>query len=148
MKYIPDSVHYTSHASGVECIQVTEHLSFCLGNAVKYIWRADGKNNAVEDLEKARWYLDREIARRSLAASAHAPAVSPPPPPPARPCEHAAAIHEVSAVNARMAAQNAALRKTIALLRAALKEIILTMPVKQSFDIAIKALEATKATKI
>lgn len=135
MKYIPDSVHYTSHASGVECIQVTEHLGFCLGNA-------------VEDLEKARWYLDREIARRRPAASAHAPAVSPPPPPPVRPCEHAAAIHEVSAVNARLAAQNAALRKTIALLRAALKEIILTMPAKPLFDIAIKALEATKATKI
>ena len=32
--------HYTSHPSGVECIAITEHMSFCLGNAVKYIWRA------------------------------------------------------------------------------------------------------------
>lgn len=56
--------HYTSHPSGVECIVVTEHMNFCLGNAMKYIWRADSKGNAVEDLEKARWYLDREIARR------------------------------------------------------------------------------------
>lgn len=56
--------HYTSHPSGVECIQVTEHMSFCLGNAVKYIWRADLKNDAVEDLKKAAWYIDREIRRR------------------------------------------------------------------------------------
>lgn len=57
--------HYTSHPSGVECIQVTEHMSFCLGNAVKYIWRADEKENAIEDLKKARWYIDREIKRRT-----------------------------------------------------------------------------------
>ena len=56
--------HYCSHPSGVECIQITEHMSFCLGNAVKYIWRADEKNDAVEDLRKARWYIDREIAKR------------------------------------------------------------------------------------
>ena len=42
----------------------TEHMGFCLGNAVKYIWRADLKNDAVEDLRKARWYIDREIQRR------------------------------------------------------------------------------------
>lgn len=56
--------HYTSHPSGVECIQVTEHMDFCLGNAMKYIWRAGLKNDAIEDLEKARWYLDREIQLR------------------------------------------------------------------------------------
>lgn len=55
--------HYTSHPSGIECIQVTEHMSFTLGNAVKYIWRADLKNDKLEDLRKARWYLDREISR-------------------------------------------------------------------------------------
>ena len=44
---------------------VTEHMNFCLGNAVKYIWRADGKGDALEDLKKARWYLNREIERRS-----------------------------------------------------------------------------------
>ncbi len=38
-------------------------MSFCLGNAIKYIWRADLKGNAIEDLQKARWYVDREIAR-------------------------------------------------------------------------------------
>jgi hypothetical protein len=55
--------HYQAHPSGIECIEITEHMNFCLGNAIKYIWRAGLKNNAIEDLEKARWYLDREIAR-------------------------------------------------------------------------------------
>ena len=55
--------HYTEHPSGVECIQITECMNFCLGNAVKYIWRADLKGG-VEDLEKARWYINREIERR------------------------------------------------------------------------------------
>jgi hypothetical protein len=57
--------HYTSHPSGVECIQITEHMTFCLGNAMKYIWRADLKHDAVEDLSKAVWYIQREIERRS-----------------------------------------------------------------------------------
>lgn len=63
--------HYTAHPSGVECIQITEHMSFCLGNAVKYIWRADLKADAIEDMEKAKWYISREIDRRQrlLAAS-------------------------------------------------------------------------------
>lgn len=69
---LPDPVnhppHYTQHPSGVECIAITEHMGFCLGNAVKYIWRADLKHDAIQDLEKARWYLDREIAKRKAAA--------------------------------------------------------------------------------
>lgn len=56
--------HYTSHPSGVECITVTEHMNFNLGNVVKYLWRADGKGGAL-DLHKARWYLEREIKRRA-----------------------------------------------------------------------------------
>ena len=56
--------HYNSHPSGIEAIQVTEHMNFCLGNAVKYIWRSDLKHDAVEDLEKAVWYINREIERR------------------------------------------------------------------------------------
>ena len=55
--------HYTQHPSGVECIQITEHMSFTLGNAIKYIWRADLKNG-IEDLKKAMWYIDREVVRR------------------------------------------------------------------------------------
>lgn len=61
--------HYTGHASGVECIEITEHLNFCLGNAMKYLWRAGLKNDAIEDLKKARWYIDREIARLEASAS-------------------------------------------------------------------------------
>ena len=57
--------HYTAHPSGVECVEVAEHMNFCLGNAVKYIWRADLKHSdGIEDLRKARWYIEREIARR------------------------------------------------------------------------------------
>lgn len=56
--------HYTSHPSGVECIQITEHMGFCVGNAIKYLWRADLKGKSLEDLEKARWYIDREIKLR------------------------------------------------------------------------------------
>lgn len=59
--------HYNQHPSGVECIQITEHLNFCIGNAVKYLWRAGlkggGKEDKVRDLEKARWYITREIER-------------------------------------------------------------------------------------
>lgn len=57
--------HYTSHPSGVECIEITQHHNFCIGNIIKYLWRAGlkGENTKLEDLKKARWYLDREIAR-------------------------------------------------------------------------------------
>ncbi len=57
--------HYVNHPSGIECIQITEHMNFCLGNAVKYIWRADEKGSDIEDLKKAVWYIEREIARRT-----------------------------------------------------------------------------------
>lgn len=61
--------HYTSHPSGVECITITEHYDFCIGNAIKYLWRAglkkeegmDDYTKRIEDLEKAIWYIQREI---------------------------------------------------------------------------------------
>ena len=56
--------HYTDHPSGIECIQITEHMGFNLGNALKYIWRCDLKRDAVEDLNKAIWYVQREIEKR------------------------------------------------------------------------------------
>lgn len=63
--------HYTEHPSGVECIQITRHMGFNLGNAMKYIWRADLKNG-VEDLKKAIWYLDDEIKKReSMQEQSH-----------------------------------------------------------------------------
>lgn len=59
--------HYTGHPSGVECIEITEHMNFCVGNAIKYLWRAGEKDDYVQDLEKARWYIDREIQRSKNA---------------------------------------------------------------------------------
>jgi hypothetical protein len=57
--------HYTSHPSGIDCIQITEHMGFNLGNAIKYIWRCDLKKNDIEDLKKALWYVQREIEKRT-----------------------------------------------------------------------------------
>ena len=65
-----DSVSHPSHyangwSNGAEVIDLTEHLSFCAGNVVKYVCRAGRKDpdKYIEDLYKARWYLDREIER-------------------------------------------------------------------------------------
>jgi len=62
--------HYTSDPSGVECIEITRHRTFNVGNAIKYLWRAglksdggDGRGKQVEDLRKAVWYIEDEIAR-------------------------------------------------------------------------------------
>lgn len=57
--------HYTDRVPGIECIQVVENFDFCLGGAIKYIWRAGLKDptKEIEDLKKARWLLDREIQR-------------------------------------------------------------------------------------
>ena len=56
--------HYNEHPTGVECIDIIEHMNFNCGNAVKYIWRADFKDSLIQNLEKAIWYLRREIERR------------------------------------------------------------------------------------
>jgi hypothetical protein len=61
--------HYTADPSGVECIDITRHRSFCIGNAIKYLWRAglkqdQGRNaleKQIEDLRKAVWYINTEI---------------------------------------------------------------------------------------
>lgn len=62
--------HYTKHPSGVECIEITQHYDFSVGNAMKYLWRAGLKKHPtqddvakeIEDLEKAKWYIDNKIA--------------------------------------------------------------------------------------
>lgn len=56
--------HYNSHPSGIECIDVVRHFCFNVGNAIKYLWRAGLKGDAIEDLKKARWYIDDEIKLR------------------------------------------------------------------------------------
>lgn len=57
--------HYNSHPSGVECIEITRHMNFNLGNAVKYLWRSGLKNGqpTLQDLQKAAWYINDEIER-------------------------------------------------------------------------------------
>lgn len=51
----------------IECIDVVGHMGFSPGNVIKYVWRADHKGRSIEDLKKARFYLDWEIARREKA---------------------------------------------------------------------------------
>lgn len=60
--------HYRWLPNGIEVIDITENMPFNLGNVVKYVLRCDHKGKPVEDLEKARWYLDREIQRRRSTA--------------------------------------------------------------------------------
>ena len=57
--------HYTSDPSGVECITITRHRNFNVGNAIKYLWRAGLKDEGktVEDLRKAVFYIQDEIKR-------------------------------------------------------------------------------------
>lgn len=68
--------HYTSSeaqcsecGATIECIDITQGMNFCLGNAVKYIWRSGLKNHSIEDLRKAAWYVAREITRLSKVQS-------------------------------------------------------------------------------
>ena len=69
MSNVEHPQHYNSHPSGIECIEIARHMDFNLGNVLKYIWRHGQKNqdnedvleNAIEDLEKAAWYLNDEI---------------------------------------------------------------------------------------
>lgn len=55
--------HYNSHPSGIEAIEVCRHMGFYLGNVIKYVLRAPYKGSELQDLKKARWYLDDHIAR-------------------------------------------------------------------------------------
>jgi hypothetical protein len=55
--------HYTSHPSGIQPIEITKHETFLRGNIIKYVMRAPYKGNELEDLKKARQYLDLEIER-------------------------------------------------------------------------------------
>ena len=57
--------HYNDHPSGVECITITRHMGFNIGNAIKYLWRAGLKDKdfEIQDLRKAIWYIEDEIKR-------------------------------------------------------------------------------------
>jgi hypothetical protein len=57
--------HYNNHPSGVECIEIVEHMPFNIGSAMQYLWRCDEKHPCpYDDLEKALWFVRREIRRR------------------------------------------------------------------------------------
>lgn len=51
--------HYTGRDIGYECIDIVQYQTFCVGNAIKYLWRYKDKGMPLEDLEKARWYAYR-----------------------------------------------------------------------------------------
>lgn len=57
--------HYNSHPSGIECIEITRHHNFNIGNAIKYLWRQGLKDGSPseEDLRKAIWYIEDEIKK-------------------------------------------------------------------------------------
>lgn len=62
---VNNPAHYTAHPSGVECIEITRHMNFNLGNVYKYVWRAGlkDKTKTIEDLRKAVFYIQDEIRR-------------------------------------------------------------------------------------
>lgn len=71
----PDNINHPPHYNSfegscdkcgkqIECINVTRHMNFNIGNAIKYLWRCNHKGNAIEDLKKAAWYLNDEIKKR------------------------------------------------------------------------------------
>jgi hypothetical protein len=74
--------HYTADPSGVECITITRHRTFNIGNAIKYCWRgglkvAEGATSAaiLEDYNKSLWYLCDEIQRLGGKVTCRHPAM-------------------------------------------------------------------------
>lgn len=65
--------HYNAHPSGVECIEITRHMNFNLGNAIKYLWRHAEKGSPIQDLEKAIWYIEDEMKTRDEKSPLYPP---------------------------------------------------------------------------
>ena len=65
IEHVNHPTHYNSHPSGVECIDVVEHMNFNCGNVIKYLWRAGLKDitPSLRDIKKAQFYMNREVAR-------------------------------------------------------------------------------------
>ena len=57
--------HYNNHPSGIEAITIIEYMPYNIGAAMKYLWRCDQKGSPDEDLMKAMWYIERELAKRA-----------------------------------------------------------------------------------
>ena len=64
--------HYRWHPLGIECIDVTEHFPSNIAHAIEYLWRCGRKDDAAQDLRKAIWYIEREIKRLGVDATARA----------------------------------------------------------------------------
>ena len=64
-EHVDHPKHYNDHPAGVECITIIEHMTFNVGSAMKYLWRAGLKPGAstVQDLQKAKWYVERELEK-------------------------------------------------------------------------------------
>lgn len=63
--------HYTGRGIGYECIDITQHQTFCVGNTIKYLWRYQNKGKPLEDLRKARWYAHRAMKRQETVDLEH-----------------------------------------------------------------------------
>lgn len=75
MSVVDHPSHYNAHPSGVEAIDIVEHFPFNVGNAMKYLWRAGLKEGTddLTDLQKAAWYIAREITLRTKARTVDGP---------------------------------------------------------------------------
>ena len=58
---VNNPAHYNMHPSGVECVTIASGFDYCTGNAIKYLWRAGLKGEAIEDYRKAEWYIRYKI---------------------------------------------------------------------------------------
>ena len=54
--------HYKSHPSGIQCIEISKHLSGCLAQAFQYVWRCGKKDDPIQELKKALWFIDAELS--------------------------------------------------------------------------------------
>lgn len=68
-EYVDHPKHYNMHPSGIECIDVIEHMTHNVGAAIKYLWRAGLKPGEADlrDFDKAIWYINREKERLAKA---------------------------------------------------------------------------------
>jgi len=59
--------HYTSHQSGIECIEIFRHSTACRAAAIKYLWRCGQKDAVQDELKKALWYVKDELKHNAQA---------------------------------------------------------------------------------
>lgn len=74
-EFVDHPKHYNDHPTGVECIDIIEWMTWNIGTAMKYLWRAGLKpgETAEQDLRKAVWYIEREIGRLEVTGENNIP---------------------------------------------------------------------------